>query len=60
MSLDLSNKVYGTGPSAYSALTSWLDGATLEQMPAVVEASLTDPKRNFHLENLDEEDIFLL
>jgi hypothetical protein len=40
VSLDLSSKVYGTGPASYASLNSWIDGATLEQLPDVIDAGM--------------------
>jgi hypothetical protein len=40
ISMDLSQKVYGTGPDVYASVASWIDGATLEHLPDVCDASL--------------------
>jgi hypothetical protein len=40
ISADLSQKVYGTGPDVYMSVRSSVEGATLEQLPDVVDGAL--------------------
>jgi hypothetical protein len=40
VSLDLSEKIYGTGPAVYQNCSAWVDGATLDRLPDVIDASL--------------------
>jgi hypothetical protein len=40
ISIDLSQKTYGTGPDSYCSLSADVDSATLERLPDVVDGAL--------------------
>jgi len=40
ISLDMSQKVYGCGPDAYCHVSAWVDSATLDRLPDVIDSAL--------------------